>query len=83
MTPVVDGLQADYGDWVAFTRLDAANEGRAAFAAYNLRGHPSYVIIDTAGKVLWKGVGKLPGDRLEEALRQALGDARYRSEAKR
>jgi hypothetical protein len=70
----VDGLQENYGDRVAFKRLDAENEGRTAFSAYNLRGHPSYVIINTAGEVLWKSVGELPRERFEEAIRQVLGD---------
>ena len=74
MKPIVDGLEAEYGDRVSFLRLDAANEGRAAFAAYGLRGHPSYVIIGMEGDVLWKGVGERPGDQLRMAIREALGE---------
>ncbi len=72
MKPIVDGLEDDYGDRMAFRRLNADKEGRDAFTAYALRGHPSFVIIDTAGKVLWKGVGEQPRVRLEEGVRQAL-----------
>ncbi len=72
MKPIVDGLKEDYGDRMAFLRLDAENEGRDAFTAYALRGHPSFVIIDTEGKVLWKGVGEQPRNRLEKGVRQAL-----------
>lgn len=73
MKPIVDGLEEDYGDRMAFLRLDAQNEGRDAFTAYALRGHPSFVIIDTSGKVLWKSVGEQPRSRLEMGVRQALG----------
>jgi hypothetical protein len=72
MKPIVDGLQADYGDRVAFLQLDAQNEGREAFAAFKLRGHPSYVIIDVDGQVLWQNVGEQPGGRLEAAIQDAL-----------
>jgi len=72
--PVVDGLQADYGDRVAFLRLDAANDGREAFTAYSLRGHPSFVIIDNVGEVRWKSVGDQSRSPLETAIRQALGE---------
>lgn len=70
----MDGLEAEYGDRVAFLRLDAAHEGRAAFLAYELRGHPSYVILDTQGRVLWSLVGRHPASRLAVAIEQALGE---------
>ena len=72
MKPIVDGLQAEYGDRVAFLQLDAQNEGREAFTAFKLRGHPSYVIIDIHGQVLWQNVGPQPGGQLEAALQGAL-----------
>jgi len=75
MKPVVDGLEVDYGERVVFMQLDAENAGRDAFVAYRLRGHPSFVIIDTAGKVLWQSIGEQPRSRLEQAIRGALGGA--------
>ena len=72
MAPIVDGLEASYGERVAFLRLDAANQGREAFVAYGLRGHPSYVIIDSSGTVQWKGVGEQARERLDEEIRQVL-----------
>jgi hypothetical protein len=74
MKPIVDGLELDYGDQVSFRWLDAESEGRAAFTAFGLRGHPAFVIIDTAGEVLWKSVGEQPGSRLEAGIRQVLGE---------
>ena len=73
MKPVVDGLEVDYGERVLFVQLDAENAGRDAFVAFGLRGHPSFVIIDTTGKVLWKSIGEQPRGQLEEAVRQAFG----------
>jgi hypothetical protein len=72
MQPIVDGLGAQYADRVAFVRLDAENDGRESFLAYNLRGHPSFVMIDTDGNILWQAVGEQPGSRLEGVIRQAL-----------
>ncbi len=72
MKPIVDGLQTDYGARVAFLQLDAQNEGREAFTAFKLRGHPSYVVIDADGQVLWQEVGVQPTDRLEAAIKGAL-----------
>jgi hypothetical protein len=72
MKPIVNGLEEEYGARIAFLRLDADNDGRAAFAAFNLRGHPSYVIIDTTGSVLWKSVGEQLASELEDAIHRAL-----------
>lgn len=72
MQPVVNGLEGDYGDRVIFLQLDAENAGRDAFLAFGLRGHPSFVIIDTTGQVLWKSVGEQPRSQLEVGLQQVL-----------
>jgi hypothetical protein len=73
MMPIVDGLEEEYRQRMAFLRLDADNDGRDAFVAFSLRGHPSYVIIDTEGSVLWKSVGKLPLSELEGTIQRAIG----------
>ena len=62
MQPVVDGLEDEYNDQIEFQRLDAnSQDGRGAFQAYGLRGHPSYVVIDPEGAVLWLSLGEQSG----------------------
>jgi hypothetical protein len=59
MTPIVDGLEDQYQDQIAFIRLDAnSKDGGETFRFYGLLGHPSYVLLNPAGEVLWKGVGE-------------------------
>lgn len=70
--PIVDGLETDYGDRMAFQRLNAAREGQPLFQRYNLRGHPAYVILDEQGDVVWRLVGQVPRERLEQGIAQAL-----------
>lgn len=72
MSPIVDGLAKDFGDRVAFQRLDARREGAELFRQYRLRGHPSYVIIDRSGKIAWQRVGVVSRQELEDALQQVL-----------
>lgn len=74
MKPIVDRLEKEFKEQVAFLRLDAEHEGKAAFDSFGLRGHPSFVIIDTVGETLWQAVGEQPQDRLETAIGQALGE---------
>ena len=72
MKPIVDGLQADYGDRVAFLQLDAQNEGREAFAALKLRGHPSYAVVAAGGEVLWTATGQKSAQELQEEIADLL-----------
>jgi hypothetical protein len=73
MTPVVNGLEQKYDSSVAFLTLNAAiGEGKAAFEAYRLPGHPSYVLLNPGGEVLWSSFGVQLEDTLEIAILDAL-----------
>lgn len=73
MEPVVDGLEDEFGGQVEFRRIDAATrDGQAAFRAYGLRGHPSYVVVDPSGEVLWIGFGEQPAEALESQISLVL-----------
>ena len=75
MQPVVDGLEGEYYDQIDFQQLDAnSQDGRAAFQAYGLRVHPSYVIIDPEGAVLWLGLGEQSRDVVNQVLQELLID---------
>ena len=54
MQPIVDGLEIEYRESVEFIHINAStNEGLEIFNAYSLFGHPSYLLLDDTGKVLW------------------------------
>jgi hypothetical protein len=72
MSPIVDGLAQDYGDRVAFQRLNARQEGEKLFRQYGLRGHPAYVVLGRKGQVVWQQIGEVSHQGLEDALRQVL-----------
>ena len=58
MQPIVDGLENKYQETVEFVRINASTtEGLETFNSYSLFGHPSYLILDDTGKVLWQSVG--------------------------
>jgi thiol:disulfide interchange protein len=74
MRPIVDGLEQEYRDRIAFRRLNATDAaGRQVFDRYQLRGHPSYVILGPDGTERWKFTGQTTRGVLDEAIRQALG----------
>ncbi len=72
MTPVVNGLEDKYNGQVTFIILNAAfGEGKAALGAYLMPGHPSYVLLNPSGEVLWRSFGV----QFEAALETAIEDA--------
>ena len=73
MQPVVDGLENKYQETVNFVRINAStSEGLDIFNTYSLFGHPSYLILDDTGEVLWQSVGEQSVDIIESALTTAL-----------
>jgi len=75
MVPVVDGLEENYQDQVAFRRVDANSPtGKTAFQEYSLRGHPGFVLLSPDGTTLWSGIGEQPAAILEEQIRLVLGE---------
>ena len=72
MAPIVDGLTQDYAGRIDVIKLNAREEGRAAFEHYKLAGHPSYVIVGRAGAVMWSGVGVRTRDELAARIDAAL-----------
>ena len=73
MQPIVDGLENKYQETVNFVRINAStSEGLDIFNTYSLFGHPSYLILDDTGEVLWQSVGEQSVDIIESALTTAL-----------
>ncbi len=73
MQPIVYGLEAAYQDRLVFDRLDAETAaGRTQLRKYSLRGHPSYVILDPQGDVLWSATGLLAEEILRTAIEESL-----------
>lgn len=70
MTPIVDGLEAEYGAEVDFHRLNARDggPGQAAFDAYNLRAHPAIVIVSPDGTVTFESLGIVAEEQVQQAL---------------
>jgi len=73
MQPIVDGLENQYQKSVEFARINASTpEGLEIFNSYGLFGHPSYLILDDVGIVLWQSVGEQPAEDIQSALEAAL-----------
>jgi hypothetical protein len=73
MQPIVDGLEYEYLQWVDFIRINASTpDGLKIFNEYGLYGHPSYLILDDTGKILWQSVGEQTGETLDDALMESL-----------
>lgn len=59
--PVVDGLHSKLGARIRIARIDIGDDAGATVAQqYGIRGVPAYVLIDPAGKVLYRKHGGTP-----------------------
>lgn len=72
MQPVVDRLKDDYAGHITFADLDANGDGKTAFEAGQLPGHPAFVIMQPDGRELWRGFGPVEESDLITALDNAL-----------
>jgi thioredoxin-like negative regulator of GroEL len=69
MMPIVDGLSAEFEGRAAVLKLNAIEPANEALQArYDVRGHPSFVVLDAGGQP----VQRFFGPQTEASLRQAL-----------
>ncbi|HHB91513.1 MAG TPA: hypothetical protein ENK60_09425 [Anaerolineae bacterium] len=69
----MNGLEQIYGDRVVFQRMNADEpDGRAALKAYKAPGHPTVVLIDAQGNVVWMRTGVLPESAYAEGIETLL-----------
>lgn len=74
MQPIVNGLEREFSEQLAFEPRDANTEdGKAAMRAYGLRAHPSYVIVAPDGQILWQFTGPLNAAALRQRVCQYGG----------
>ena len=74
MAPVVNGLEEVYSGEIEFRRIDAnSTEGRSVFQYFGLQGHPSYVLLDPKGDVLWQGLGEQSSEKIQAAIETVMG----------
>ena len=74
MMPIVDGLEAQYGDDIAFIRLNARDNdvGQRSFEISGLPGHPGYLLMMPDGTEAWRGFGQQSADQLGTVFQAAL-----------
>jgi len=69
MAPIVDGLSDEFDGQVKVLQLNVADQANEELQArYNVRGHPSFVMLDADGQVAQRTFGP----QAESVLRQAL-----------
>ena len=69
MQPIVHGLETEFAEQLAFEQRDANTEaGKTTMQAYNLRAHPSYIIVAPDGKLVWSLTGQVSTDVLQAQL---------------
>lgn len=66
MEPIVNGLEEEFNEQIAFERRNAVTEeGKAVMNGFSLRGHPSYAIVSPDGEPLWTSTGVMQMEALQ------------------
>lgn len=73
MTPIVHGLQEEFADQVEVQLLDVSlPENEAIQQQYNLRGHPTMVLINAKGEKVQQFFGVVDEIKLRTALKELI-----------
>jgi thioredoxin-related protein len=65
----VDGLEQTYGTRLRFMRIDFnSSAGQELAARYQVRGHPTIVVIDRSGTARATMIGVPTRERVEKAV---------------
>lgn len=67
--PIVDGLEADWGDAVQVVRLNVHDAAAAdLLQRLNFRFTPTFILFDESGNEAWRTVGALSPDEVNRQL---------------
>lgn len=73
MTPIVDGLEAQYGQQITFQRINAnGSDGPAIMRAYRIQGHPTLLLFDQTGREVKRLIGPQSAESMAGLLQQLL-----------
>lgn len=75
MQPIVNGLEEEYGEYMAFIYLNANIDGQTIYESLSLRGHPAYVIFQTDGTEVFRTLGYQDESLLEEAIQASIDES--------
>ncbi|KAA3644112.1 MAG: hypothetical protein DWQ07_18555 [Chloroflexi bacterium] len=73
MQPIVDGLESEYNTEIEFRFIDANSAtGNPIYKSFQLRGHPSYVMLNPNGETVWTGLGVQTQAQMQTQFEAAL-----------
>ncbi len=73
MSPIVDGLEQEYGGQIAVQRINATEgDGPAIMRQYKLLGHPTLLIFDSQQQEIHRLIGPQPVHDVEILLQEVL-----------
>jgi len=76
MSPIVDGLEDDFGNKVKFVRLDFDDPAQGKEArALGVNAHPAFMLIKPNGDVQERFAGEIARAKLTAAIKQLLDDS--------
>ena len=73
MTPIVNGLEAEFAGQIEIVHLNAAEvANEELMQSYGLRGHPSFAVLDGNGRVSQTFFGPQEEETLRTAIQNTI-----------
>ena len=73
MTPIVNGLEQEYGGQIVVQRINAEQgDGPAIMREYRILGHPTLLIFDSQQQEVHRLIGPQPAHDIEIQLQAVL-----------
>ncbi len=73
MKPIVDGLEKEYRDRIAFKRVNAnLGDGPAIMQEYRILGHPTLLFFDAQGQEVERHIGPQTEAEMRAVLERLL-----------
>jgi thioredoxin-related protein len=67
--PIVDGLEAEWGNAVQVARLNIHDAAAAdLLQQLNFRFTPTFILFDETGREVWRAVGSLSPDEVNQQI---------------
>lgn len=69
--PIVDGLEEDMQGSLVVLRIEVQEPAGSELAdQFDVRGTPTFVLLDGSGEEIWRQVGTLDPARVQELVRE-------------
>jgi thioredoxin-related protein len=70
--PIVDGIEKEHQGRLSVIRINVQDEEfRSLLEQYNFQFTPTFILLDSSGRVIWRKVGSISSESVHRALSES------------